>query len=226
MTAAASAQLFGLLTVLLLTVRPLGGYLKRVFAGEVTLLSPMMRPIEAAVYALAEVKRDKEQGWFDYAMAFLLVHLPGMLLLYALLRLQNWLPLNPAGQPAVAADLALNTAVSFATNTSWQSHGGETALGHLTQMAGIGVQSFLSGAAGIAVAIALIRGLARHGITTIGNFWVDLTRATLYVMLPICLLAALFLAWQGVPDSLAEPIGVATLDGAQQTIAIGPVALQ
>jgi K+-transporting ATPase ATPase A chain len=149
-----------------------------------------------------------------------------MLVLYLLLRLQDRLPLNPAGQAAVSPDLALNTAISFATNTSWQSYGGETTLGHLAQMAGIAVQSFLSAAAGIAVAIALIRGFARHGGSTIGNFWVDATRATLYVLLPICVLAALVFAWQGVPQTFSGPVGAVTLEGAKQTIPLGPVASQ
>jgi K+-transporting ATPase ATPase A chain len=226
MTQAGSAQFLMLLTVLLVSVRPLGGYMQRVFAGERTLLSPVLRPVEAVLYRLAGIRRDQEQGWFDYATALLVFHLPGMVLLYLLLRLQDRLPLNPAGQPPVPADLALNTAVSFATNTSWQSYGGETTLGHLAQMAGIAVQSFLSGAAGIAVAIALIRGFARHGVTTIGNFWVDLTRAALYVMLPVCLLAALLLAWQGVPQSFTGPAAAVTLEGARQSIPLGPVASQ
>jgi K+-transporting ATPase ATPase A chain len=226
MTPFGAAQLLGLLALLLLTVRPLGLYMQRVFAGEPTPLSPVLKPIEAVIYGLGGIKDDREQGWFDYAMAFLVFHLSGMLLLYGLLRLQDILPLNPAGQPAVAPGLALNTAVSFATNTSWQSYGGETTLSHLAQMAGIAVQSFLSGAAGIAVAIALIRGLARHGLSTIGNFWVDLTRATLYVMLPICIVATVLLAWQGVPQSLGGPVAAVTLEGAHQTIPLGPVASQ
>jgi K+-transporting ATPase ATPase A chain len=226
MSVSAVVQFAGLLAALLLTVRPFGLYLQRVFAGEPTLLSPLLRPIEAAIYRLAGVRRDHEQGWFDYAIAVLCFHLQGMVLLYALLRLQDRLPFNPAGQARVSPDLSLNTAVSFATNTSWQSYGGESTLGYLAQMAGISVQSFLSGAAGIAVAIALIRGFARHGFATIGNFWVDLTRAVLYVMLPFCLVASLFLAWQGVPQTLAGPVTVQTLQGAHQTIALGPVASQ
>jgi potassium-transporting ATPase potassium-binding subunit len=226
MTQYGSAQILVLIVLLLLTVRPLGGYLQRVFAGENTTLSPLLRPVEATLYRLAGIKRDQEQGWIDYAVAFLLFHLPGMVLLYLLLRVQDRLPLNPAGLPPMAPDLALNTAVSFATNTSWQSYSGETTLGYLAQMAGIAVQSFLSAAAGIAVAIALIRGLARHGVTAIGNFWVDLTRATLYVLLPICVLAGLFLAWQGVPQTFAGPVATVTLEGARQSIPLGPVASQ
>ncbi|HET6307858.1 MAG TPA: potassium-transporting ATPase subunit KdpA [Rhodopila sp.] len=227
MTSLASLQLALVLGLLLLTVRPLGLYMQRVFAGQRTVLSPLLRPIETTLYRLAGISPDQEQGWFDYALAFLLFHLPGIALLYLLLRLQHLLPLNQAGLPPVPPDLALNTAVSFATNTSWQSYGGETTLGPLAQMAGIAVQSFLSAAAGIAVAIALIRGLSRHGAGAIGNFWVDLTRATLYVLLPFSLAAGLFLAWQGVPQTLhATTAAATTLQGAHQSIPIGPVASQ
>ena len=226
MTQVAAAQLFGVLVVLFCTVRPLGFYMQRVFNGETTLLSPILRPVETALYRLAGIRPAEEQGWFEYALAFMLFHLFGIVLLYLLLRLQDRLPFNPSGLPAVPPDLALNTAVSFATNTSWQSYGGETTLGYLSQMAGSGVQSFSSGAAGIAVAIALIRGFVRHGITTIANFWVDLTRATLYVLLPICVLAGLFFAWQGVPQTLRGPVTTVTLEGARQTIPLGPVASQ
>src|ERR1700733_15983137 len=191
MTLSAAALPLGCLALLLLTVRPLGGYMQRVFAGEATSLSPLLRPIETALYRLAGIRSDQEQAWLDYARAFLLFHLLGMLLLSLLLRAQACLPLNPAGQPAVPPDLAFNTAVSFATNTSWQSYGGETTLSHLAQMAGIAVQSFLSAAAGIAVAIALTRGFARRASLTIGNFWADTTRTTLYVLLPICVIATL-----------------------------------
>ena len=227
MTSLASLQLALVLGLLLLTVRPLGLYMQRVFAGQRTVLSPLLRPIETTLYRLAGISPDQEQGWFNYALAFLLFHLPGIALLYLLLRLQHLLPLNQAGLPPVPPDLALNTAVSFATNTSWQSYGGETTLGPLAQMAGIAVQSFLSAAAGIAVAIALIRGLSRHGAGAIGNFWVDLTRATLYVLLPFSLAAGLFLAWQGVPQTLhATTAAATTLQGAHQSIPIGPVASQ
>lgn len=226
MLQAATSQFLLLLVLLLASVRPLGGYMQRVFAGETTMLSPLLRPVETLLYRLSGINRNQEQGWFEYATAFLLLHLPGMALLYLLLRLQAWLPLNPAGQPPVRPDLALNTAVSFATNTSWQSYGGESTLGHLAQMAGIAVQSFLSAAAGVAVAMALTRGFARHGIATLGNFWVDVTRATLYVLLPICIAAALFLAWQGVPQTLSGPVTAVTLQGAHQMIALGPVASQ
>jgi K+-transporting ATPase ATPase A chain len=226
MTLAGTAQLLIFLALLLATVRPLGGYMQRVFAGDATLLSPLLRPVETALYRLAGVRPAEEQGWHRYALSFMVFHLPGMLALYALLRLQGVLAFNPAGLGAVTPDLALNTAVSFATNTSWESYSGETTLSYLSQMAGIAVQSFLSAAAGIAVAMALVRGFARRGSTTIGNFWADVTRATLYVLLPICVLAALVLAWQGVPQTLAGPATAVTLEGAKQTIALGPVASQ
>jgi potassium-transporting ATPase potassium-binding subunit len=226
MTPAGTAQLLVWLILLLVLVRPLGGYMHRVFAGEATMLSMLLRPVEAGFYRLAGVRPDQEQEWCHYAMSLLVFHLPGMLVLYLLLRLQDRLPLNPAGQAAVAPDLALNTSISFATNTSWQSYGGETTLSHLSQMAGIAVQSFLSGAAGIAVAIALTRGFARRGSSTIGNFWVDSTRATLYILLPISVLAALFMAWQGVPQTFSGPAGAMTLDGTTQSLSLGPVASQ
>jgi K+-transporting ATPase ATPase A chain len=226
MTLSGTLQLLLWLVLLLVAVRPLGAHMTRVFAGETTPLSPLFRPVEMALYRVAGVRPDEEQTWYQYALAFLVFHLPGLLLLYLLLRVQAWLPLNPAGQGAVAPDLALNTAISFATNTSWQSYGGETTLSHLSQMAGIAVQSFLSAAAGISVAVALIRGLARRGSGTIGNFWVDSTRATLYVLLPICILASLILAWQGVPQTFSGPVAATALEGATQPISLGPVASQ
>jgi K+-transporting ATPase ATPase A chain len=226
LTIYSTGQLLIWLVLLLALVRPLGSYMNRVFAGETTVVSPLLRPVEAAFYRVAGVQLDQEQPWYRYAQSFLAYHLAGMLLLYGLLRLQDRLPLNPAGQTAMPPDLALNTTISFATNTSWQSYGGETTLSHLAQMSGIAVQSFLSAAAGITVAIALTRGFARRGATTIGNFWVDSTRATLYVVLPICVLAGLFFAWQGVPQTLSGPIATVTLQGANQVIPLGPVASQ
>jgi len=226
MTLAAAGQLLIFLALLLATVRPLGRYMHHVFAGEFTPLSPLLRPVETTLYRLAGVHPAEEQGWHGYALSFMVFHLPGTLLLYALLRLQDVLPFNPAGQSSVSPELALNTAVSFATNTSWQSYAGEATLSHLSQMAGIAVQSFLSAAAGIAVAMALIRGFARRGTGTVGNFWADVTRATLYVLLPISLLAVLVLAWQGVPQTLAGPVTAVTLEGTKQAISLGPVASQ
>ena len=176
-------------------VRPLGGYLARVIDGGCTPLQRVFSPLETALYRLAGVDPAEEQTWPAYAFGLLAFSLAGILMLYAQQRLQGVLPLNPQQFDAVSPDLALNTAVSFATNTSWQSYAGETTLSYLSQMAGITVQSFLSAAAGIAVAIALVRGFARHSMATIGNVWADLTRATLYVLLPICIVAGLFFVW-------------------------------
>ena len=214
------AAIVGLLT------RPLGGYLARVYAGQRTLLQPLIGLVETALYRLAGIKPETEQSWYGYAISLLVFHAVGIIALYGLLRLQSVLPLNPQDLTGVAPDLALNTAVSFVTNTSWQSYGGETTLSYASQMAGITVQSFLSAASGMAVAIALIRGFARRRSATIGNFWVDLTRGTLYLLLPICVVAALFLLANGVPQTLASSAEVTTLDGGLQVIARGPVATQ
>jgi K+-transporting ATPase ATPase A chain len=214
------AAIVGVLT------RPLGGYLARVYADQRTSLQPLIAPLETALYRLAGIKPQSEQSWYGYAISFLVFHAAGIIALYGLLRLQSVLPLNPQAMTAVAPDLALNTAVSFVTNTSWQSYGGETTLSYLSQMAGITVQSFLSAASGMAVAIALIRGFARRRAATIGNFWVDLTRGTLYVLLPICVVAAFILMAAGVPQTLAPSAEVTTLDGGLQVIARGPVATQ
>jgi potassium-transporting ATPase potassium-binding subunit len=214
------AALVGLLT------RPLGGYLARVYSGERTLLEPLFGPLERVLYGLAGINQKAEQGWLCYTVSFLLFHAASIVALYALLRLQPILPLNPQDMAGVSPDLALNTAVSFVTNTSWQSYGGETTLSYASQMTGITVHSFLSAASGMAVAIALIRGFARRRSETIGNFWVDLTRGTLHVLLPICVIAALFLMAQGVPQTLAPPAVATTLEGIVQTIARGPVATQ
>ena len=209
-----------------LMVRPLGGYLARVYAGERTFLQPILRPIERSLYRVAGIKPSVEQSWYRYAVSFLVFHAIAVAALYGMLRLQPFLPFNPQHLPAPSPDLALNTAVSFVTNTSWQSYAGETTLSYAAQMLGITVHSFLSAAAGLAVAIVLIRGLARRESATIGNFWVDLTRGMLYVLLPICAVAALFLVAAGVPQTLAPSIDAATLEGAHQIIALGPVASQ
>ena len=206
-------------------VKPLGGYIERSLDRRSS-LARLGAPVENLFYRLAGVDPEQEQGWVEYAVALLCFHLAGIVALYALQRLQAALPLNPQHFDAVTPDLALNTAVSFATNTSWQSCAGETTLGYLTQMAGITVQSFLSAASGIAVAIALVRGFARRSASTIGNFWVDVTRITLYVLLPICVVAALFLVWQGVPQTLHSYVTATTLEGQPQPIALGPVASQ
>jgi K+-transporting ATPase ATPase A chain len=206
-------------------VKPLGGYIMRNVEGGGR-VQRAFAPFENGLYRLADVNPTEEQGWVDYALALLVFHLIGIFVLYGLLRLQNLLPLNPQQMVAVSPDLAMNTAVSFATNTSWQSYGGESTLGYLPQMAGLVVQSFLSGATGVAVALALVRGLTRRSARVIGNFWVDITRITLYVLLPICVVAALIMIWQGVPQTFAPYVTATTLEGAQQMIARGPVATQ
>ena len=204
----------------------LGAYMTRVFNGERTFLSPVVRPVEAALYWAGGVDARREQNWVSYTLAMLLFHVGGFAILYALMRLQALLPFNPAGQSAVAEDLSFNTAVSFITNTNWQNYGGESTMSYLVQMLGLTHQNFLSAATGIVLAVALIRGFARASAQTVGNFWVDITRCTLYVLLPICLLYALFLVWQGIPQTLGPYIDAATLEGGKQTIAVGPVASQ
>jgi len=204
----------------------LGAYMTRVFNGERTFLSPVVRPVEAALYWAGGVDARREQNWVSYTLAMLLFHVGGFAVLYALMRLQAFLPFNPAEQSAVAEDLSFNTAVSFITNTNWQNYGGESTMSYLVQMLGLTHQNFLSAATGICLAVALIRGFARASAQTVGNFWVDITRCTLYVLLPICLLYALFLVWQGIPQTLGPYIDAATLEGGKQTIAVGPVASQ
>src|SRR6266852_1335338 len=207
-------------------VRPLGWYMTRVFNGERTLLSPVLRPIEAAIYRAGGVDKTREQHWLSYTVAMLFFHVGGFLILYVLMRTQALLPFNPAGQSAVAEDLSFNTAVSFITNTNWQNYGGESTLSYLVQMAGLTHQNFLSAATGIVLAVALVRGFARTSARTVGNFWVDITRCTLYILLPICIPYALFLVWQGNPQTLGPYVEATTLEGAKQTIAVGPVASQ
>src|SRR6201987_893415 len=198
----------------------------RVFNGERTLLSPVLRPVEAGLYWISGVDERREQGWLMYTVAMLLFHVGGFLILYLLMRLQALLPFNPAGQSAVAEDLSFNTAMSFITNTNWQNYGGESTMSYLVQMLGLTHQNFLSAATGIALAVALIRGFSRSSGRTIGNFWVDVTRWTLYVLLPICVLYTLFLVWQGIPQTLGAYVEATTLEGGKQTIAVGPVASQ
>ena len=195
--------------------KPLGGYLTRVFAGERTLPSVILRPIEAALYRVAGVDPRVDQHWRTYAVAMLVFNAAGFLLLHALQRLQGALPLNPQAFAGVTPDLAFNTAVSFVTNTNWQSYGGESTMSYLTQMLGLTVQNFLSSATGIALALALVRGFARKSAQDVGNFWVDLTRSILYVLLPVCFVLALFFVWQGVPQNLAAYVEATTLRGRQ-----------
>jgi K+-transporting ATPase ATPase A chain len=212
--------------IIIALTKPLGLYMTRVFNGERTFLSPVLRPVEAALYGIAGVDEKREQHWLTYTIGMLLFHVGGFAILYALLRLQAALPFNPAEQSAVAPDLSFNTAVSFITNTNWQNYGGESTLSYLVQMLGLTHQNFLSAATGIVLAVALIRGFARHSVKTVGNFWVDITRCTLYVLIPICVPYALFLVWTGMPQTLGAYVDATTLEGAKQTIAVGPVASQ
>ncbi|AVT77108.1 potassium-transporting ATPase A chain [Rhodopseudomonas palustris] len=207
-------------------VKPLGWYMTRVFAGEWTPLTPVLRPVETVLYRAAGVDPKQEQHWLTFTLAMLLFHIGGFVIIYAVLRLQALLPFNPAEQGAVAPDLAFNTAISFLTNTNWQNYGGESTLSYLSQMLALTHQNFLSAATGIVLAMALIRGFSRASVRTVGNFWVDITRCTLYVLLPICIPYALFLVWQGMPQTLGSYVDATTLEGAKQTIAVGPVASQ
>jgi len=226
MTAIGWLQIIIYCAIIIALAPLLGGYMARVFGGERTLLSPILRPVERALYRAGGVDETREQSWLTYTVAMLLFHAGGFVLLYALMRLQSVLPFNPADQSAVAPDLAFNTAVSFITNTNWQNYGGESTMSYLVQMLGLTHQNFLSAATGIVLAVALIRGFARASIKTVGNFWVDVTRCTLYILLPICVPYALFLVWQGMPQTLGAYVDVTTLEGAKQTIAVGPVASQ
>jgi K+-transporting ATPase ATPase A chain len=212
--------------IVILITRPFGGYMTRVFNGERSFLSPVLRPVERAVYWCCGVDEKEEQHWLTYAVAMLFFSIVGFLTLYALQRLQWYLPFNPQSQTGVEQSLAFNTSVSFVTNTNWQSYVPETTMGYLVQMAGLTVHNFVSGATGIALALALIRGFTRREAKSVGNFWVDLTRATLYVLLPISIVVALFLVWQGMPQNLGAYVDATTLEGAKQTIAQGSVASQ
>lgn len=212
--------------IVLLLVKPLGAYITRVFSGERTPLSPVLVPLERGLYALSGTREREEQHWTTYAFAMLMFNLLGLLVLYGLFRLQDMLPLNPAGMAAVGPELSFDTAVSFVTNTNWQNYGGESTMSYLTQMAGLTVQNFLSAATGIAIAIALIRGFSRASGKSVGNFWVDMTRATLYLLLPLCILLTLVFVFLGVPQTFGAYVEATTLEGAKQTIALGPVASQ
>jgi K+-transporting ATPase ATPase A chain len=205
---------------------PLGGYMTRVFNGERTLLSPILGPIEIGLYRLCGVNEKEEQHWTTYTVAMLLFSLFGFIFLYLLQRLQAVLPFNPQGLDSATPDLSFNTAVSFTTNTNWQSYVPEQTMSYLVQMAGLTVHNFVSAATGIALAVALIRGFARHSGKTIGNFWVDLTRCTLYILLPISIVVCLFFVWQGTPQNLNAYVQATTLEGGAQFIGQGPVASQ
>lgn len=215
-----------LFLVTFLLIKPLGLFMAKVFSNERTFLSPVLGPAERGFYALAGVDPKKEQGWLTYAFSMIAFSIAGLVFLYAIQRLQAYLPYNPQGFAGVAPDLAFNTAASFVTNTNWQSYGGETTMSHFTQMAGLTVQNFVSAASGIAMAMALTRAFIRSNANTVGNFWVDLTRSTLYVLLPIAIVIAIAFVAMGLPQTLDGSVTATTLEGANQTIALGPVASQ
>jgi K+-transporting ATPase ATPase A chain len=228
MTSTGVLQIIIYFLILLALTKPVGLYMTRVFNGERTFLHPVLRWLEALIYKLSGVREDAEQRWTQYSGALLSFSLFGFLLAYVIQRAQAYLPLNPQnfGTPVMTPDLAFNTALSFLTNTNWQSYSGESTLSYFVQMAALTVQNFVSGAAGIAIAIALTRGFARQQMKTIGNFWVDMTRATVYVLLPLSLAGALFLCSQGVIQNLHPNTKATTMEGAAQVIPQGPVASQ
>jgi K+-transporting ATPase ATPase A chain len=235
MTTIGWLQIIAYFVVLILLVKPVGSYMARVFQGERTFLTPVLAPVERLFYRLAGVSPDAEMDWKVYAIAMLLFSVISVVFLYLLQRLQGVLPLNPQGMGAVPPDLSLNTAVSFVTNTNWQNYGGESTMSYLTQMLGLTVQNFMSAAVGIAIAIAFIRGFSRHNARTLGNFWVDLTRATLYVLLPLSIVLAMFLVWQGDPQTFSPTVNAALTQTIKdsngnaittQQISVGPVASQ
>jgi len=235
MTPIGIANLLVYFLVILLVAKPLGVFMARLFEGERTFLHPLLRPLEKLTYRLCRIRETSEQRWTQYAASLLAFSLMSFLFAYVIQRLQRFLPLNhmhfgspqaPAGSTPMTPDLAFNTAVSFVTNTNWQNYGGETTLSYFVQMAALTVQNFVSAAAGVAVSVALIRGFARKQATTIGNFWVDLVRATIYIFLPLSLVGALFLCSQGVVQNFKRYTVAKTVEGASQTIAQGPVASQ
>ena len=217
------AVLFG--AVLLITP-VLGRYMARVLEGERTLLSPLLAPVERAIYRVAGIEPSRDQGWRSYTLSLLVLSAVSVAWLYLVQRLQGELPLNPTGAPSVAQDLAFNTAVSFVTNTNWQNYAGEVAMAHLTQAVGLAVQNFVSAAVGIAVAVALVRGIVRRRSGSIGNLWTDVTRSTLYILLPLSLLAAIVLVAQGVPQTWSGPADITMLQGSHQSVYLGPIASQ
>ncbi|ABY99623.1 potassium-transporting ATPase subunit KdpA [Pseudomonas sp. SbB1] len=220
------ALLLAFFAIVLLPAPWLGRFYFKVMEGQRTWLSPLLGPVEQVCYRLAGVNASQEQNWRQYTLALLVFNLAGFLLLFAVLLLQGYLPLNPQHLPGQEWSLAFNTAVSFVTNTNWQAYSGEASVSYLSQMLGLTVQNFVSAATGLAVLVALCRGIARRSATTLGNFWVDMTRATLYGLLPLCLLLALLLVWQGVPQTFADYAHALTLQGADQTIPLGPAASQ
>ena len=226
MTLIGWAQIALVLALVFLCAVPLGGYIARVVQGERTVLSPVLGPVERGFYRTAGVDASRGMGWLTYATALIVLQAVHFLLLFLMLRFQDKLPFNPQDQSAVSTQLAFNTAISFVTNTNWQAYGGETTLSYGSQMWGLTVHNFLSAATGIAAAVAISRAFVGGGVKELGNFWVDLTRITLYLLLPVVLLYTVFLIASGVPQTMAGYVDATTLEGAKQTIALGPVAFQ
>jgi potassium-transporting ATPase potassium-binding subunit len=204
----------------------IGGYMKRVFSGQRTFLDGLLRPLERGIYRICGVDAQKDQSWVEWTIVMLIVNAASLFILYGFQRLQKWLPFNPNGFGPVSPDSSWNTAVSFTTNTNWQGYSGESTMSHLTQMAGLALHNFLSAATGIAIAIAVIRGVAREKAKGIGNFWFDCTRAILWILLPLSFVAALFFVSRGVVQNFRADVAVTTVEGATQKIAQGPVASQ
>jgi len=226
MTLAGWTMILIFITLFVALAKPMGAWLYALYAGQNMPGARVLAPVERGLYKLSGIDPAREQSWVGYAVALLAFNIAGMILLFAILKLQGSLPLNPQGFEGMESWLAFNTAVSFVTNTNWQNYGGETTLSHFSQMAGLTVQNFLSAATGMAVAFAFIRGFARSSVATIGNFWVDMTRSTLYLLLPLCIILALVYVALGVPQTLLGSVDATTLEGAKQTLALGPVASQ
>lgn len=226
MTLIGWAQIGFVLVLVLALIKPLGLYMAKVFSGEKTFLAPVLGPLEVAIYKLSGINHDKEQGWLGYTLAMLAFSVAGFVVLYAIMRLQAYLPVNPQGFGAVPTDLAFNTSASFVTNTNWQNYSGEAVMSNFTQMAGLAVQNFLSAATGMALAIAVTRAFVRSKAETVGNFWVDTTRATLYVLLPLSIIVAIAFILLGLPQTMDGSVTATTLEGAKQVITLGPVASQ
>lgn len=219
-------QILAFVAILLVLAKPMGMWLHALYEGGRTPLHRVLGPVERGFYALSGIDPDAEQGWRRYAVHMLIFNAVLMFFTYAVLRLQAGLPLNPQGLGAVGEHLSFNTAISFTTNTNWQSYGGESTMSNLSQMLGLTIHNFLSAATGIALAFALFRGFARREAGAIGNFWADMTRVTLYLLLPLCVVVTLFYIASGVPQTLAGAVEVSTLEGAKQSILLGPVASQ
>ncbi len=226
MTSNGWLQISLVLMIVLILVKPLGAFMARALSGERTFLTPVLAPVERGIYRISGIKPDEEQGWLGYALSMLAFNALGFIVLYAILRLQDVLPFNPQGFAAIPADLAFNTAASFVTNTNWQAYGGETTMSHFSQMTGLTVQNFLSAATGMAIALAITRAFSRSSAASLGNFWSDLVRSTLYVLLPLSIVVALAFVAMGLPQTLDASVTATTLEGAQQTISLGPIASQ